>query len=480
MRARSSLAIALATLCFALAGPARAQLDLASVSFDLEIERRSGATNRLAVTILAQGTGIQSASITFPNSVLARPLTANPSGDWVLSSTFADEATLNAEFQDGNYLLDLNTAATTVTIPYVRPVVPSPAISSPIQGSAVRPRNAEFRFSPCSPICNAPGSSAAKLTSGTGVIAEDPNLDPTASSWVPSDASGPIEIPGNSDFTFEIVHTARGAPTTVNDPNDAFEFAHSFEHSDQVQFTTSFPFPEGEFSVLVDDRASPIYDPSGSVQTTVAGMALEWMFAVRPNGQIRGIAAMDVDGDGNPETPAVVKGWLYGKRGRLLQKTKIKVKSRPPGPEAKLKVIVRERIDATALGQNGDLLRTGEQKIRGKRNGEKISEVATIVDSIVGARLDWTIDFEMLVAADETIQIVDALLTLGSGEAVGLVGDGVFDTATGTSDIKLRSRGASKGARIRIEELRIDDLGEIAGGRIRYRAFGQRGVAILP
>jgi hypothetical protein len=175
-----------------------------------------------------------------------------------------------------------------------------------------------------------------------------------------------------------------------------------------------------------------------------------------------------------------VKGWLYGKRGRLLQKTKIKVKSRPPGPEAKLKVIVRERIDATALGQNGDLLRTGEQKIRGKRNGEKISEVATIVDSIVGARLDWTIDFEMLVAADETIQIVDALLTLGSGEAVGLVGDGVFDTATGTSDIKLRSRGASKGARIRIEELRIDDLGEIAGGRIRYRAFGQRGVAILP
>jgi len=480
MRARSCLPIALATLCFALAGPARAQLDLSSVSFDLEIERRSGAANRIAVTILAQGTGIQSASITFPNSVLARPLTVDLSGNWVLSSTFADEATLNAEFQDGNYLLDLNTAATTVSIPYARPGVPSPAISSPASGSAVRPRNAEFRFSPCSPICDAPGSSAAKLTSGTGVVAEDPNLDPTASSWVPSDASGPIQLEGNASFTFDLVHTARGTPTTVNDPNDAFDFAHSFEHSDQVQFSTSFLFPEGAFSILVDDRASPIYDPSGSVQTTAAGMDLEWVFAVRPNGQIRGIAAMDVDRDGNPETPAVVKGWLYGRRGRVLQKTKIKVKSQPPGPEAKLKVIVRERIDATALGQNGDLLRTGKQKTRGKRSGEKISEVATIIDSIAGARLDWTLDFEMLVADDGTIQIVDALLTLGSGEAVELVGDGVFDTLTGTSDIKFRSRGASKGTKIRIEKLRIDDSGEIAGGRIRYRAFGQRGVAILP
>jgi hypothetical protein len=318
------------------------------------------------------------------------------------------------------------------------------------------------------------------LTSGTGVVAEDPNLDPTASSWVPSDASGPIQLEGNASFTFDLVHTARGAPTTVNDPNDAFDFAHSFEHSDQVQFSTSFLFPEGAFSILVDDRASPIFDPSGTVQTTAAGMDLEWVFAVRPNGQIRGIATMDVDRDGSPETPAVVKGWLYGKRGRLKQKTKIKVKSQPPGPEAKLKVIVRERIDATALGQNGDLLRTGEQKTRGKRSGEKISEVATIVETVVGARLDWTVDFEMLVGDDETIQILDALLTVGSGETVELVGEGVFDTATGLSDIKLRSRGASKGTKIRIEELRIDDAGEIAGGRIRYKAFGQRGVAVLP
>ena len=85
-----------------------------------------------------------------------------------------------------------------------------------------------------------------------------------------------------------------------------------------------------------------------------------------------------------------------------------------------------------------------------------------------------------MVAEDETIQIVDSLLTLGSGEAVQLVGHGVFDTATGTSDIKLRSRGASKGIKIRIEKLRIDDAGEIAEGRVRYRAFGQRGVVILP
>jgi hypothetical protein len=135
MRARSSLAIALVTLCVALAGTARAQLDLTSVSFDLEIERRSGTGTRFAVTIVAQGTGIQSASITFPNSVLARPLTANLSGDWVLSSTFADEATLNAEFQDGSYLLDLNTAATTG--PFDRAVWSS--ASRPARRSATRP-----------------------------------------------------------------------------------------------------------------------------------------------------------------------------------------------------------------------------------------------------------------------------------------------------------------------------------------------------
>ena len=226
------LAVAVCLLAVALPGAARAQVDLVEITFTRVIQRSNNVGTAFTARIGVGGSGITSATVTFPGDTNARILTQDPLGEFVLDLTFGDEAALNMGFADGAYAFEFNGDVST-EVTYTVPSVPSPAISAPEQGSVTAPTNTEFKFSP-RPLCtDDDGSTTATLTGPAGVVATEV-LTNSADSWVPQDpAGGPLQLDAQTQYRFEVLHEAR-CPSTLSVGTDEFTLTSVFDHSDQA------------------------------------------------------------------------------------------------------------------------------------------------------------------------------------------------------------------------------------------------------
>ena len=480
----SALRLGAFGVALGIAQPVLGQIDLAEVELSVAIRRVNDAGTTSQVTILARlvvrGSGITAATITPPGGV-PLSLVGGTTGELVREQSFTDESVFAAALPDGDYLLDLNGGEATAALAYARPAVPSPAISSPSQGSVVPAGPVEIRFEPCAICVQSGDSTVATLEQGGTPLASE-SLPSTVAAWTPSDATGLLALPPSSSFTARVTHTASRSFALAADPPDPFAFGIVLSDADEIVFSTGFLAPEAAVCIVVNDRDlldpekpcvvhedpnDAIFDTSaGGLETTAAGVRILYGFSASPRGRLSGIADLDLDQDGSFETHVPVVGRLSGRGGQLRQSLRIGVASSPPAPEAKLKLKIRERTDTATL------VRTRVQTARGRLLGARVRETTSTTEEVEEAPRGWRLDFQISGAQGE---ISDARLTLSDGRTVTLSGRHRFLIDVNRTNARLKSGGADRGAQIEIDTLALDATGSVVRGELRYRAFGQRG-----
>jgi hypothetical protein len=325
-----------------------------------------------------------------------------------------------------------------------------------------------------------------------------------SSTWKPTNANGAVDFPGESDLTVTIEHRVdQSKQSTATGDTDGFTFRDLSTHSDKVTFSTNSAPPSGDFCIavndsgasctagtaitLVDEPAAGILDTSGKLTPTpggpptAAGFPFEYTLQLAPNGKLSGIAAADLDGVTGFEVPADLVGRLKGKDGQLRQKTRLRFDDGTS--DTRFKVRLREEAELATIQVSGvdDLAWLVEQKTNGKANGEKLSERATGTRTVAGAVTGWRLEFTLT----GTEGPISGSLTLANGVSVALAGSHRFDGGSNLSDVELASEGTARGVLIRVKKLQIgaasqtDPTQTIKAGLLRFRAFGQRGSALL-
>ena len=140
---------------------------------------------------------------------------------------------------------------------------------------------------------------------------------------------------------------------------------------------------------------------------------------------------------------------------------------------------LREKLDFGMTADTGLIERAMIQKIAGRKNGARLSETARPSDTPDAPVLTWQLDFGIETDASNLISVILPELTY-SGGTISLFGSGFFVADKNFSRITLRGQGSYAGISILILDLRINDAGAITQGRMRYKAFGQRGLVRLP
>lgn len=452
---------------------ASAQIDVEGVSFIRSVDRiDNGAVDESAFAqVVVVGDDITSVDLTFPDMDTAT-LSMITSREFRLELDLEDEAELDTEFPGGTYELDINDGELEFSVFHEIPAVPSPAISSPVHESNNNsPTTTDFSFSGC------PGGVCDQSTDHA-LVAIDEGMDPATSEFLPagSDSYSPPELSENADFSFFVDNVSYRVSFELADVGDPFTLVQSFTQSDSVDFSTGFKgideAPQGDFSVVVPGPANGILDPSGNVNVTLAGVELDYDFVVAPNGKVTGTGNADVDGNMVLETPVEPKGKLKGKDGLLTLKVTTKIKNKEPGTEASAKYTREQMITAAT----GDF--TGSELFKGKVLGVKVEEGGPIAGNIA-APVSWQLDFTSSTVDGKKL-IVDGTFSHGAGAVFDLTGSGSYNSSSGTASINLKSGGDDKGASFKLKGLTVDAMGNITGGELDFKAYGQSGSIPLP
>lgn len=174
--------LAVLTLVGAVAAPAAAAPDLASVTVEVHTVRESGALKGIAATVTVQGERIVRADLTPPGG--ATVALALEGETFVLAKTFTSEQDLATAFPDGEYRLTLN-GTTDVSLGLARPPVPSPAISFPLPGAVLVPGAVTVEFTRCTVCDQELDTTEGTLKDEAGaVIASDDTLGASQTSLV--------------------------------------------------------------------------------------------------------------------------------------------------------------------------------------------------------------------------------------------------------------------------------------------------------
>jgi hypothetical protein len=456
------------SLLWGASGAAHAQLNVQDVSFRRGVDRIDGVDESAFGEVIVVGDGITSVELTFPDTstMALSPLTTR---EFRLQLVLNDEAELDTEFGPGSYELDFNSGEEVVTVDHVIPAVPSPAISSPLQNSQNNsPTTTSYTWTGCSAgVCDAATDHVSVSISAAGVPLASAILPAGTETWSP-----PV-LGEDADFTFFVDNVSYRVGFEFADPGDSFTLFQSFFQSDSIDFSTGFKgldeAPQGPFSVVVDDPANAILDPSGNVNTTLAGVAIDYDFEVSPGGKVTGTGNADVDGMGEFETPVTVKGKLKGKEGILALKVTTRIKSKQVGTEASAKY-TREQSIAAATGDF-----TGSELLKGTVLGVKVEEGRPLAD-VIATPSDWQLDFTISTLDGRKLTATGVLI-MGDGSMIDLAGKGTYK---GTTSLNLKSSGDDKGASFGLKGFTVDAMGDISGGTLSYKAFGQSGSLTLP
>jgi hypothetical protein len=487
----------LTALVVALPAGARAALTLTSVAVDVKIQGTNGSDTGFEVTATVIGTEIQAVTIT-PTTGPAITIPSCTGGTTCTVTGAMNKTTFDQVFPANgqDFKIDLTqvggTGTITDTVPFKLIVVPSPAISAPVDGSTVDPGPLEVKFTACGSSCIL--ASQGLLLKGATELEEKLDLPASSTSWTPVTA-----LDGNSSFSVRITHATGGTLTPAPSAEgpagpDPYVFTQSVTHSDQVAFSTGFAAPVGSFCIIVnddpadalvptgctvvDEPAAGILDTSGSCTTSAAGIPVQYGFQLAASGNLSGIADADIDGDGSFETHTDLSGKLKGKDGLLRQKLRARFDA--PGSETRFQLRIQEEADLAQGATAPPLAWLVEQTTRGKAAGAKLSESTTTVRTLPcagsTALTGWKLSFSLTGTDGPT----SGTLQLANDVSVALRAKESFDSGSNQSDLKLESEGAERGVRIRVKRLEIDATNRIAAGAVRFRAFGQSGSLILP
>jgi hypothetical protein len=213
---------------------------------------------------------------------------------------------------------------------------------------------------------------------------------------------------------------------------------------------------------------------------SAAGVPVVYSVQMNPKGKLTGIADADVGADGSFETPGELKGRLKGKDGRLRQKSKMRFGT--GASDARFSVGLREEAELLSLASTPDLDWLVDQKTNGKAGGTKLKERSTSTRTVPGAIAAWKLVISLSGSGGATSGSVE--LTRTGGLMVTLPGKLNFDAMANESDVKLQSKGAERGVKVRAKRLVIDTTlppGEqLVSGDVRFKGFGQRADVVLP
>jgi len=474
-----------------LPAAARAALTLTTVTLDVQVQATNGTDDAFKVTFTVAGTEVATATVT-PQGAGGAAISLPCTGGTSCSLTQdLNQTQFNALFPTSarDYKIDLTqvggTDTITDTVSFTLPVVPSPAISEPQNGSTIDPGLIEVKFAACA-ACTA--TTQAVLTQGTTELEANPNLPASSTSWMPQ-----TPLAASSDFSVKVTHRTSGSlsPAPRYEPGDVpYSFTFAATHSDTVQFSTGFAPPTGDFCIILldegltgpgtdcavlDTPALGILDTSAIYLTVLAGIPIEYQVTLGPKGAISGPAQADLDGDASFETSAPLKGRLRGKDGALRQRLAVRFVN--DALDAKLRFRSLEEADLASLAQSPDLISLLSEELRGKQDGAKVDAESSTTPITVDPPIGWRLDFHL---AGSEKDISGATLVLSSGSTTSLAGTQSFDTAKNQSDIRLSSGGAEKGIQFRLRKLGTDGTAAITSGEFKFRAFGQSGSGLLP
>ncbi|MEN8160712.1 MAG: hypothetical protein ABFS41_11635 [Myxococcota bacterium] len=465
-----------------VAAPAFAVVDVTQVMLEVRILEVQGGASDIGIEFRVEGTDLNNGTLTLPGAP-GTPIPLDPDGDdLVLEADLNTIADLNLLFPNGTYALSINAGSVTANIPYTRPGVPSPNISSPTLGQVLAPGPVEVRFTAC-PQCQLSEDSVVGRLEDDAMteLAMDDTLGPADTAWTPQDGMNDFMLAEASAFVARITHTAERETGVTASGDDGFPFLNRFIRSDEVAFETGFAPPIGTFCVEVNvaapdadcaqlnDPILSILDPTGTVVTTVAGLDVEYDLVVDSKGKITGDAMADLDDNTTFETMGEVKGKLGGKEGEVKQK--VSVKFRNDALDAKLKLSVKEVLSILL-----DAV-TGTQKASGKIGDTKIKEeVPTDAMPLPVTPQGWRVEFTL----DGSDTVVNPTLTLEGDPAIPLEGSNKFDIVRDLTSLKLQS--PDKGIKIRLKKIGIDegDMPQVVDGDLSYKILGQRGKRSLP
>jgi hypothetical protein len=479
------------------ASSARAQDVVLMFSRDVSLTGGTAAGTAYRGQIAVDGLDVATGEITsvraqFPDGRVV-PLQSE-AGRFTLDLAFTSRAELDTGFPDGSYTVTLVTPdeEREVAVTYAGLAIASPVIRTPDHQSINnQPALTRFEFAACGSGCSGSTSTASlAFAADSGVPIESQTFDSQTTEFVPS-----VPLQESTAYGFSVVHV--GFTTKILDPNDPVLFVNRVDQSDQVEFSTTGPPPvSGALCFVVNDPTGLLHDPNGScikfedpegavydpsgtvVATSVGDLDVEYDFELNRKGKVSsGIALVDADGDGTLETSVPVQGRITGRRGRLRQRIRFRVRDAVASPDADLKVTVSERIETTAPDA---LQRTVEERLRGKRAGSKVEETQVFAESAVEVPLGWRIDFTIDRIADDgrTIEVSGARLRMGVDGPAGvrdieLKGKGRFSPVPDRSKLNFKSFGVDRGIRVRLHELRMEGS-DVQTVQINIIAIGQR------
>jgi hypothetical protein len=469
-----------------LALPAAGAVDIDQVILEVRIVRSSLVSDEFSAELRVTGDNLNTGTITLPAAPGIQLALTKDGDDLVLEDDFATELDLNTAISDGSYVLRVNNDSVRATLTYVRPLVPSPAISYPDAGDVVPPGTIDVEFTNCA-VCNQVGDSVeAELEDDVGAPLADETLTSTSEDWIPPDGiGGDYDLPEDSDFVVRVTHSALRQDNFIPNPPDddgLLLFSNRFVQSDEVDFSTGFDAPIGDFCLSANHPAPPagctvltdpalqLIDLTGSYTTWVDGHDVDYSVDVSASGSLSGSASADLDDNLSNETgPAPIKGKLSGSDGD--SRSKLSFSLQGDAPPAKVKVSMSDEF--SILGNTSSML----QKASGSINGIKFKEETSASGPLGFPPLGWVIEFEL----DAGGEVQNAMLTLEGGRMFALTGSNKFKFASDESSFKLQSD--PKGIKIQLKKLILDDSVDpmdVTAGDLSSSMLGQRARTSLP
>jgi hypothetical protein len=234
------------------------------------------------------------------------------------------------------------------------------------------------------------------------------------------------------------------------------------------------PDPNAVLITVTDGAANPVYDGSEGGVESLAGVDVAYAAEMDGRGRLSGSGAADLDGDGSFETPVRVKGRIKGKDQEISTKLTLRVRGSTGTGKTKLRSVARHEIDSLRAQDDGSVVTSG------KVDGAPVREEASTSDPLDTQALGWTLWFLVDESGTSAKQAASGGVVYGEGHSVPLQGKARFDERDGTWKVRLRSSGEHKGVRVRIDDLSLASDREVLGGRMAYKAFGQKGAMDLP
>lgn len=225
---------------------------------------------------------------------------------------------------------------------------------------------------------------------------------------------------------------------------------------------------EGARTLTIPDPAlHPILDAAEGRLLDVDGLGIAYSVEMDGRGRLVGVGAADVDGDGAFETCFTPKGKLRGKDASLRAKLKLRFAAQLEG-RTRVRAVLRRDVDV-AGGVDHE-----QTDVRGKWQDEPLEALVEATQPTDPSALAWSLAFAIDEAGEERRKPTVGLLLYGEGEWVVLDGFAVANDETGTWKLRLSSSGETSGIRVKLDDAALGP-GSVDAGRLRYKAFGQKG-----